>query len=120
REFDAVRKESAEDVLGVGSQGVEIEGDRLVRLLATEGEQLSGEACRLLRRLHDGLGVHTSRVIRGQPCMQEVPAAGNDSQEIVEVVGHAAREQPYRLHLLSLEELGGALLDLGGETRGVG
>ncbi len=41
----------------------------------------------------------------GQPGLQQIQAADDAGQKVVEVVGQAAGELAYRLHLLRLEQL---------------
>src|SRR5207245_10726366 len=70
------------------------------------------------------IGVRPRRGALVGACEEERAAAVNDREEVVEVVGYAAREPADRLHLLDLQErllglrhfLGGDL-DLAEETR---
>ena len=86
-------------------------------------EQLPGQLFAAIGGGADRLDrLHVLRL--AQPALQDLRVAGNDHQQIVEVVGDAAGELAERLHLLRLGELLAGLLErdlrlvLGGDVAG--
>jgi len=65
---------------------------RLEHLLAAEREELLGEGRRAIRRLPDQLEIAPSGIVGRQPEQQELRAAGDDRQEVVEVVRPRRRQ----------------------------
>ena len=74
-------------------------------LLAREGEQLLDQRGRAVRVLLDLVEVGVFGVGLVAPQHQQVAMAGDRGQQVVEVVGDAARQLADRLHLLALDEL---------------
>ena len=77
----------------------------LEHLLAAEGEELAREGGGAVGRLLDHLDAAAHRVVGLEPAEDQVGAAGDDREQVVEVVRDAARQAAHRLHLLGLPEL---------------
>ena len=80
---------------------------RIERLAAREGEQAVGERRRALRRALRRVDVAVDVLDRGpapMPRLQQLQAAGDAGQQIVEVVRDAAGELADRFHLLRLAQ----------------
>ena len=74
-------------------------------MLVAEGEELAGQRGGPMGGGEDQLELLAQLVAPAQPVDHELAAPGDDGQEIVEVVGHPAREPAHRLHLLRLAQL---------------
>ena len=73
-------------------------------------EQLPGQPFAAIGGGADRLDrLHVLRL--AQPALQDLRVAGNDHQQIVEIVGDAAGELAERFHLLRLRELLAGLLE---------
>src|SRR6185503_19112977 len=70
-----------------------------------EGEQLPRERGRVSRRLVDELQIAAQRVGRQQAEKDHLTPAADDGEEIVEIVGDAARELTYAFHALRMQQL---------------
>ena len=92
---------------------VEVQVLPLQHLLAAEGQELAGEAGGAIGGLLDLLHAAAERIVGLQPAEEHRAAPGDDGEQVVEVVGHPAREPPHRLHLLGLPQLVLELLALG-------
>ncbi len=112
-------KEGPQHLRHVAHDPIEIQQARLQDLLPAEGEELAGQARGALRGLLDQGEAGGHRVGGSRALPQQAGAAQDDRQQVVEVVGDAARQEPHRLHLLSLEQLLGALSDLRLQVLGV-
>jgi len=82
----------------------QIDGLRLQSLPSGEGQQLAGQRCGALGSAIDRLQ-GTKRLFARDVLSDGVNAAGNDHQQIVEVVGDAAGELAERIELLRFGEL---------------
>ena len=80
----------------------EVDERRVRRALAREGEELAGELGRPARGAVDLLELGGLAVVLGA---EQRRVAGDDRQQVVEVVRDAAREAPDRLHALRLLQL---------------
>ena len=69
-------------------------------------EQLLGESRSPLTGGADLREIGLHRMIGGQIGTHQVGHAADHSKQVVEVVGHAAREPPHALHLLRVQQLG--------------
>ncbi len=110
-QLDVLADEALEDGLETLHELVQVESARLQHLLAAQGQELPGERGCAIRRLRDQLDIAPLRIAGGEVHEQEGGPARDDGQEIVEVVGHAARQSAHRLHLPRLLELGLGVLE---------
>jgi len=104
-QFDALPDEAAEHVENALDQLIQVDIDGLNGLASAEGEQL-------LRQLSGALGgpAHLLDLIPGRRArrlhaLYKADIPENDLEQIVEVVGHAARELAHGIHLLRLPQL---------------
>ena len=97
--------QAPQDALDARHDGVEIEHLEGQDLFSAESQELAREHGRPLRGLLDQLDVGPPGVLLGQGGEKQVGASADHRQEVVEVVGDAARELAHRLHLLRLPEL---------------
>jgi hypothetical protein len=104
-ELDLRAEQPAEHPLELGDHLVDVDDLRLEHLAAAEGEQLSGQpGGTLSRALHlEHVLAHRGAVVELRE--RELAVAHDRRQQVVEVVGDAAREPPDRLHLLRLAQL---------------
>ena len=91
----------------------DIDRVRLQRLPAGEREQALHERFGALRRLKGALDQPLLAVAADAPALEQVEAADDGRQQVVEVVRHAAGELAHRLELLGLAELVMGSLELG-------
>jgi hypothetical protein len=98
-------EQAGEHLFELGHQGVEVDRPRLQHLLATEGEELAGEARGAVGRLADLGGVLAARVARGEVFEQQVGVARDGGEDVVEIVRDPARQPAHGFHLLRLPEL---------------
>ncbi len=109
--------EPLQHAVDAAHDGVQIEPLRLERLPAAEGEELARQVRAALGRFLNLLGVQARRVAGLEAHRQQLGAAENRGQHVVEIVRHAPREASHRLHFLGLAELlfkgalGGDVLD---------
>src|SRR5262249_3394558 len=75
-------------------------------LLAAESEQLAGETSGALRGLQNLAAIAAQFFFPRQARLQQFRVSANDSEQIVEVVSHAAGQSSYGLHFLCLQEFG--------------
>ena len=103
-----------DEILHPGDQPVHVRRLRIERLAAREGEQAVRQGRRALRGALRGRDVtlDVSDPSLRDPGGEQLQAADNPGQQVVEVVRDAARELADRLHLLRLAQgiLGDALL----------
>ena len=86
-------------------QRVDVDLTRLQRLLAGEGEQVPGQVGAAIGGFVDHLGDSRELRIVRDAFGQDSDGAGDDGQNIVEVMRDAAGQLADRLHLLGLAEL---------------
>ena len=110
-QLDVLADEALEDGLETLHELVQVEDAGLQQLLAAQGQELPGERGCAIRRVRDQVDIAPLRILGGELHEQEGGPAGDDGQEIVEVVGHAAGQSAHRLHLLRLAELGLGVLE---------
>ena len=104
-QLDVLADEPPQHPADLVDHRVEVEVLALQHLLAAEGQELPGETGGAIGRLLDLLDAATERIVRLQPAEEDRAAPGDDGEEVVEVVGHPAREAPHRFHLLGLSQL---------------
>ena len=105
-EPDIVAEQGAEDRQQPGDQVGRVDQDLGEDLPAAEREQLAGDLDRPVGGRQHLVHVAPDRVAVGQRGTGELGVAADGGQEVVEVVGHAAREQADRLEPLGLDEVG--------------
>jgi hypothetical protein len=86
-------------------QVVEAQHHGLQYLPATERQELPGERRGSLRGFANLFEILACPTIGGEPFGGEIGIAEDRREDVVEVVGHAARELTDRLHLLCLAQL---------------
>jgi hypothetical protein len=91
--------------LHVGDQLGRVEDGGLEHLLWAEGQELPSQGGRPVRGPADQLDVPAERVVLGQLVEQKRAPAADHRQQVVEVVGDAARQPAHGLHLLRVEQL---------------
>ena len=79
---------------------------RLQRLLAGEGQQMLGQIGAAFGGFVDQLGDGRELRLIGDGLLQDADGAGDDGQDVVEVVRDAAGQLADRVHLLRLPQLG--------------
>ncbi len=84
--------------------GADIEYLRLQRLPAGERQQLPGQLGGALHGLRNGVDVAPASLFRQFAATQEVGRGADDSQQIIEIVRHAAGQLSDRFHLLRLAQ----------------
>jgi hypothetical protein len=104
-ELDVLPDQPPQHLLHVRDEVVEVDNLRLEDLLPAEGQKLPGQARRALRRFQDLIDLPLEGIAVPQLPQRDLPVAGDDAEQIVEVVGHAAGEASHCLHLLRLHEL---------------
>ncbi len=110
-QLDRLADEAPEHRLDAFDDGGEIDHALEKDLFATEREQLMRELGGSIRRLDDLLEIFAHAVPRRRSQQGELGVPGDDREEIVEVVRHAAGQRPDGLELLRLAELGLAFLE---------
>ncbi len=105
-DFDLFAKCRVQQLRGFEHQRVDVDLARLQRLFARKCEQMPGQSGAAFRGFIDQLGDrHEFRPV-GDGFGQYPDGAGDDGQNIVEVMSHAAGQLADRFHLLGLAELG--------------
>ena len=104
-ERDVFAQEAAQHLLQVADQRVDLEHGRLQDLLAAERQQLAGQPGGAIGGLVDLIGVLTTGIGGAEVLEQEIRVAGDGREDVVEVVGNAARQAADRFHLLGLAQL---------------
>ena len=104
-ELDVFAKEPPQHLLDVHDDVADVEEAGLEELAAAEREELPGQGRCPRRRLTDDVDVTAPRVTRAHGREEELRAAGDNREEVVEVVGDSARQLPDRLDLLCLDQL---------------
>ena len=92
---------------------VQVEHLGLHGLPAGEGQKPAHQRARPVARLQNLIHVGAKLVLRPQKVLGQLRVAGDDGQEVVEIVRHAAGQAPHRLHLLRLAKFLLQLLVLG-------
>ena len=105
-EVDVFTDDTAQHLVHVIDQLVQVDDLRLDNLLAAEGQKLAGEIGGFF-----GCGLNfvhrfKKRIVASQIHLSQGSIAGDAGQQVVEVVGDAARQAAHRFHLLGLDELG--------------
>ena len=85
--------------------GVQVKNFGSEHLLAAEGQELPGEGGGAVGGVGNFLGGPADSGLGADAIQQKLGVAGDDHQQIVEVVGNAAREAADGFHLLRLAEL---------------
>ena len=104
-QLDVLADQAAQHLLDLEDELVDAHDARLERLAAAEGQQLVGQLPAALGRAADLLERRALRVLQIAAGQQQVAVAGDHGQQVVEIVGHAARQAAHGLHLLRLPEL---------------
>ena len=104
-EIDVFADETAEHLVHVCHDVVEIQYPRLEDLLAAESEQLAGQCGGADSGRHHFSDSFACGCARWQVRQEEFAIPSDDRQEVVEVVGHASGEAPDGLHPLCLAKL---------------
>ena len=102
---DMLTDQPPQHAVHIRHHDVEIEDLRLQHLSPAVREQLPRERRRALGCLADLLDILALRVAGGQVAQQQLCVAENGGQQVVEVVGDAARQLAHGFHLLRLAEL---------------
>ena len=110
-QLDVLADDAAQHRADAAHDLAEVEHRRLQHLLAAEGEQLVREVRRAVRRVD-----HLAQIVRRGTVLvgahqRELRVAGDDGDEIVEVVRDAAGQRADRLELLRLAKLRLALAE---------
>ena len=87
-------------------------------LLAGERQQVARQRRRRLGRVGHVEQLRPARVVRASGRQAELQTAGDDREEVVEVVRDAARQPADRLHLLRLDQLAFQPLSIGDVREG--
>src|SRR5205807_4412503 len=99
---DVLSDQTMEHLVDLYDLVVEAEHDRLEHLLAAERQELSGERGSPMGGFADLLEVLSGGAVLGELLGDELGIAEDGREDVVEVVGHAARQPPYGLHFLAL------------------
>ncbi len=95
----------AQQLDGFQHQIIDVDLARLQRLFAREGQQMFGQLAAALGRFVDHLGDGFEFGAIGDRFGQDPDGAGDDGQDVVEVVRDAAGQLADRFHLLGLAVL---------------
>ena len=104
-QLDVRADEAGKHRAQVADEGVEIEHARRQQLLATEGEKLAGQGGRPVGGLLHFHYLGVVRVVLLQTEEEQFGVAGDDAQQVVEIVGDATGQPAHRLHLLRLPQI---------------
>ena len=104
-ELDVLPEQPSQKWLDRGDHRAQIDDLGRENLLSAEGEQLPSQLRGALGALLDQLDVPAVRIMGRQVEEEELAAAGDDRQQVVEVMRHTSREPPDGLHLLCLAKL---------------
>jgi hypothetical protein len=124
-EPDIGAEQPLDQALHAADDPIQMEHPGLERLLAAEGEELAGEQGTAVGRLPDLLDVGADPVLLGQVPEQQLAEPADGGEQVVEVVGHPARQPAHRVEPLGLPQLllplvqgrpgPGPVADVGGE-----
>ena len=105
-DLDVLAKRRAQQLGGFENQRLDVDLARLQRLLAGECQQVLGQLGAALGRVVDHLGDRRQDAgLSATASLENFDGAGDDGENIVEVVRHAAGKLADRFHLLRLAEL---------------
>ena len=102
---DVLTDEAAQHFLHVLNHVVEADDFRLHHLLAAEREELPSERRGALSGLRNLLHAIAPRIVWTERVQDNFVVAGDDGEQVVEIVRHAARKFSERIHFLGLEKL---------------
>ena len=102
--FDAGAERASKDFGQRAQQQADVDGPRLQGLAARERKQLSGEIGAAPGRAKGRLDQLRTQRILLEALFEHLQVAGNDGQQVVEVVRDASRQLPQRFEPLQLEE----------------
>ena len=105
REQNVFADEPPQHFFEIRNQGVETDDSGLQHLTAAEREELLGQAGGTLARLMNFVDVAATRVVRSEVGHQQIGIAADGREDVVEVVCHATRQAPDRLHFLRQDDL---------------
>ena len=104
-EFDVFANQAVQRPSDVGDDGIQVDDAKCLYLFAAEGEQLPGQ----LRGSAGGgeyfLKLVLDRASRNDRIQGQFGIAGDDGEQVVEIVGDSARETADGIHFLSLQQL---------------
>ena len=104
-EFDVLANQAVQGPGDVGDYGIQVDDAKRLHLLAAEGEQLPGQ----LRGSAGGgeyfLKLVLDRASRNDRIQGQFGIAGDDGEQVVEVVGDSPRKAADGVHFLSLQQL---------------
>ncbi len=101
RQIDVFADQPTDHLFEIADQAVQVQLDRGQDLLAAEGQQLPRQIAGALARPVD---IHEDRIL-GVGIEPDFTQAEDNREQIVEVVGDAAGQLPYGVHLLRLQQL---------------
>ena len=104
-EIDIFSDQSPEHLRQIRDHRVQIQHGRLEHLLPAEGEELVRQVGRPLGGPGNLLDGRANRMFRVEAPEHDVRPPHDDHEQVVEVVGHPAREMSDRFHLARLGEL---------------
>ena len=106
RHLEALAERPVQEILDAADELVRVEGLRIERLAAREGEQAMRQGRRAVRRSRRGVHEPLRVVVfpRRQPAPEDVHGADDAGQHIVEIVREAPGELADGLHFLRLPE----------------
>ena len=104
-ERDVLADQSADHLVDVGDAEVEIDRPRLEHLLAAERQQLPGDGDGPVGGPLHFLDRFLGAGVKASVARQEVGIASNDGEQVIEIVGDAARQPADRLEFLRLPVL---------------
>ena len=104
-EMDILSNDAMQQAVHAGQYLVEVEDAYLHGLAAGEGQEVPGEMGGALARAENPLDVLAEGLVGLAEGEDDLGGAVDDLQEVVKVVGHAAGQAPYGLHLGRLAEV---------------
>src|SRR5271166_4800554 len=104
-EFDIFADERAQQALHIGYDGVDVDDFEFEKLLAAEGEKLTGEGGGAIGGLLNGFGLGMQSIFGSELIEENFSVAADDHEQIVEVVSDASGETADGFHFLRLTEL---------------
>ena len=104
-QVDVLADQALQHLEHAGQGVVQVQPHGRYGLFAGEGEELAGDVGRALGIAADLVEPLADGVTSRQRVTAQVAVAHDTHQQVVEVVGHAARQAAHQLHLLSLEVL---------------
>ena len=103
-DFDVFAQDRLEQLGGVDDHAVDVDLARLQRLAAREGQKLGGDLGATRGRIVDELGNRGEMGLVRHAFLKDLDRPGDDGEDVVEVMGDAARELADRIHLLGLTQ----------------